>query len=159
MTPTANYFLRRSVVDLVNDRGPTAIMAALMIGGNRRPSPHVHHDRFTIQTARSLIMMHATTCDKKCTTAVRVTRGMSRNRRIFVIDSSEPIQNLVFYDKNIEDTIFYKLTMKIMRNVLGELNSKNEKLYIFQAIFTLKSSLHGLKIGNYITFDICAKKY
>lgn len=122
MTPTANYFLRRSVVDLVNDRGPTAIMAALMIGGNRRPKvltrPHVHHERFTIQTARSLIMMHATTCDKKCTTAVRVTHGMSQNRRIFVIDSSEPMQNLFFYDKNIEDTtIFYKLTMKIMRKM------------------------------------------
>lgn len=109
MTPRANYFLRRSVVDLVNDRGPTAIMAA--IGGAVLTRPHTFttRERFTIQTARSLIMMRPTTGDKKYTTVVRVTHGMSRNRRMFITDSSGP--NLFFHDKNIEDTlIFDKLT-------------------------------------------------
>lgn len=72
-------------------------------------------------------MMHATACDKKCTTAARVTHTECREivRILFIIDSSEPTQNLFSDDKNIEDTIIFDELM-IMRKMLGELNSRTE---------------------------------
>lgn len=125
------------------------------IGGAVLTRPHVHHHRFTIQTAHSLIMMSAT-CDKKCTTVVRVTHGMSRNRQMFITDSLRPIQNLFFCDDNIEDTIIYnKLAVKIIRKMFDKLNSKTESKkeyyniffneFLKQKDFMLESNLYRLK--------------